>query len=479
MKDVVISNTLRRGPATRRARADVSSARMRGSADANPKEARYGRHARGSRRSTAPKSKLELPWFVLLFVVSLIIPWIVPIGTLNMSVYRIVLLALLLPCLGMWLRGKAGPFRIADFALVLFSLWASLTLVIAHGMGGALEPAGILFIETMGPYLLARCYIRTADQFRNVVLLWSKLVILLAPFALYEWLTGSKPILSAFGAIFPTIEPTVMPRSGFWRVQGPFNHSIEFGLFCGSLIALYLVISRGGKAASRLLMPVAIGGTAILSFSSAPIAGLTIQAALVGWNWFLGQFSSRWKILWGLAFAGYLIVEFGSNQPPIQFYISHFTFDGQTGWYRLAIWEHGTASVANHPLFGIGLNEYVRPAWMGSGSVDNFWLVLAIRHGMPAVLLMMIACFSLTFAIAVKKGLDHTLDAYRIAYLICMASFFLVGCTIHFYGPIYVWFMFLLGSGAWMLDLDVGEGASPRRPISSRTRKRLSRQVEA
>ena len=39
-----------------------------------------------------------------------------------MSVYRIVLLLMLLPCLIMWMTGKAGRMRIADIALLLYSV---------------------------------------------------------------------------------------------------------------------------------------------------------------------------------------------------------------------------------------------------------------------------------------------------------------------------------------------------------------------
>ena len=67
------------------------------------------------------------------------------------------------------------------------------------------------------------------------------------------------------------------------------------------------------------------------------------------------------EVLWCLGFLAYLVIKFGSNQTPVQFYISRFTFNAQTGWYRLAIWEYGSASVLNHPLFGIGFADWTRP----------------------------------------------------------------------------------------------------------------------
>ena len=172
------------------------------------------------------------------FLVGLAVPWIISLGPLNLSVYRLVLLTILLPCLLSWIRGTLG-FRFPDLALFFYSIWAAVALFAAHDGSAATKTSGILFIETMGAYLLARRYIRDAADFRGMVLAVTMLVLALSPFAVYEWITGNKPILSVLSTIFPTVEVTTMTsRWGFWRVQGPFSHSIEFGLFCTSILAL-------------------------------------------------------------------------------------------------------------------------------------------------------------------------------------------------------------------------------------------------
>lgn len=413
----------------------------------------------------------RLPWPVATFLVSLIIPWIVPVGPLSLAPYRAVLMVALLPCLVMWLSGRAGRIRPADIGLILFCLWAWISIAVNHGLSAATEPGGILFVETIGAYLLARCYIRDADDFRNVTNLMVKFILLLFPFAVYEWITGSKPILSAFGAIFPTVEITLNePRWGFRRVQGPFIHPIMFGLFCGSLFALtHFVADDGRTTASRRWLTAVVAGSVVLSMSSAPIAGLVLQVAMISWNWLLRQYESRWKILWGLLLAGYVVVELGSNQTPIQFYIHYFTFDKETGWFRLYIWEFGSASVRNHPLFGIGFNDWVRPKWMVPDSVDNFWLLTAMRHGMPALSLMLGSYLWIVIKVASKKIRDERLQNYRIAYLICMITFFIGATTVHLWTAAYVWFLFLMGSGVWFFDTETGDSAAAR---ASRSRHR-------
>ena len=134
----------------------------------------------------------KIHWPPLLFLVALVVPWLIFIGTVRLSVYRIVLLVMVLPCLGMWMAGKAGRIRIADIALLLFWFWCSLSIIVRDGMVTSIQPLGILFVETLGPYLLARCFIRDADDFYNVVRLMFRIVVLLFPFAIVEFLSGQN-----------------------------------------------------------------------------------------------------------------------------------------------------------------------------------------------------------------------------------------------------------------------------------------------
>jgi hypothetical protein len=413
------------------------------------RQRRLGRH-----HQHAPPAGPGLHLAVKLFMLGLIIPWVVPLIGVNLPVYRIVLLLTLIPSLALWLRGKAGPIRAADIGVFFYCLWIAVALIAAQGVVTAVQPSASFFIDGIGAYLLARCYIRTAEDFTNMVIFAVKLIAVLLPFALYEWLTGHVILLELFGKVFPTVEFASMPpRLGVFRVQGPFSHSILFGVFCGSIFALVGSVDFPKRFMfGRGFAVFLVICSTFLSMSSAPIAGVAFQAVLLLWCKALGRFSWQWKVLWALALAAYLIIALGSNQTPVQFYISHFTFDRQTGWYRLLIWDYGSASVMNHPLFGIGMGDWVRPAWMASTTVDNFWLLTAMRYGLPALFLICISWLSIWVALARKRGLAPELQPYRRSYLICMATFVFVGSTVHFWAAIYTWFFFLAGSGVWLLD---------------------------
>src|SRR5690606_25793169 len=110
--------------------------------------------------------------------------------------------------------------------------------------------------------------------------------------------------------------------------------------------------------------------------------------------------------LWGLALFLYVGVELGSNQSAAQFYISRFSFDQQSAGFRLTIWHYGTLSVALHPWFGTGLGEWVRPAWMPP-SIDMYWLIHAVRHGVPAAIFMLVAFGAATLSVARSQARDQ------------------------------------------------------------------------
>lgn len=401
----------------------------------------------------APHSD-KLHWLVVLFLVGLITPWIIYVGPLRLSVYRLILSGALVPCLVIWARGGAGRVRLADLAVLAFCAWGAVCLIVNHGMSGGLQPSGILFIETAGPYFLARCLIRTERQFESMIKVLFWIMVFLLPFGLIEMLTGYKVMLRLFGWIMPTIEETLMDeRWGLRRVQGPFEHPILYGVFCGGILSMtFLVLGYQQPAWKRWGRTLLVGLTSLLALSSGPISALVVQAALLGWNWALGKIKSRWKILWAVVVGSYLFITVYTGKSVASFYISHAPlFDSWSAYYRLLIWEYGSETVAHHPLFGIGLYEYERPTWMAP-SVDMFWLNNAIMFGIPGAILLALTVAASAASTGFRRNLNEKLYTYRAAYLISMGGFFIAGWGVHFWNGTYSYFMFLVGSGLWLAE---------------------------
>ena len=430
---------------TRRANRPAEASPERNSA---PQGSRFNRLGQSTRSAS---QKLPLP--VVLFLVALFLPWIFKVGSLALSPYRLVLVATFIPCLLAWLSGKAGRIRIADIVLFLYCAWATVSLIANHGVGASFQTAGILLIETVGPYLMARCYIRSIGTFRAMTRLLFRMVAILLPFAILEAIANRDIIMDLFSSVLPThVIAITEPRWGLRRVQTVFEHPILHGVVCGSILALvFTVLGEGQSTSKRWLMTGVVGATTFLSFSSGPLTAVAAQAMLLGWNWMLRNNKNRWKLLWAMVFAGYVFVSMASNQTVPEFFITHFAFDQLSAGYRVLIWNFGTESVLNHPLFGVGLGEWDRPSWMPP-SIDMFWLIHAVYYGLPGGILMMAAFLSNAFSVGYAKGLDEEASRYKTAYVIAMTGLFLVGWTVHFWNTTYVLVMFLMGSGTFLLD---------------------------
>ncbi|TPN88494.1 hypothetical protein FJ987_23415 [Mesorhizobium sp. CU2] len=412
-----------------------------------------GASLRDAAGSVQAKRK-QSSWPVFLFIAALVVPWIISVGPLRLSLYRFVLLAMLVPCVVAWITGKAGRIRLADISLLLCALWPTLSLVVNHGWAIAVQTGGIGFLEAFGAYLLARCYIRDADDFHNAVKLLFGTVLFLMPFAFVECVSGQNVLREMFGMIVST-GPSYSHeyRSGFARVQSVFEHSILFGVYVGSSLALvHLVLGYQKSLFQRFLKDGIVTSVALTSLSAGPIGGVVAMTALLSWNGLLRSLGSRWKILIGLLVCLFVALQSFANRSALTILTSFFIFDPASYWYRRLIWQYGTENVANHPIFGLGMNDWERPAWMPAASIDNFFLVQAVHWGLPAPIFLMLAFFLIVVAVALKKDLDEKLVDYRTGFILAMVFFFLVGWSVAFWGSTYVVFLFLLGSGVWILE---------------------------
>ena len=412
------------------------------------------------------------PLLVTLFILSLAFPVFFNVGSITIFPYRAFLLIALFPAALLWIGGKAGRIRLPDILLICYLIWVSMTFVIAHGMIEVIEPAGSLVVDTLGAYFLARVYIRDASSFRAMARLLFIVVLVLAPFALVEAVTSRSifhELLSSIGNVYPLY--TGEPRMGLQRAQAAFMHPILYGVFCaGTLSLTFHVVMMNRAMLTRLISAGAVAFAAFFSLSTGAYVALWVQVALTGWDFVTRGMRRRWAILGGLAVAAYVIVSLFSNRTPFHVFVSYLTFNLKSSYNRILIWDFGTAEVMRNPLFGIGFSEWERPWWMSS-SMDNFWLVIAVRHGLPALLLFMATILIVMYKIGRLKITDPEVAACRTGLLISLGGLIIAGITVHLWTQLYVYFIFLLGSGVWMLDNSRKTGFAPPLGRSNDTRR--------
>jgi hypothetical protein len=395
---------------------------------------------------------------------------------MRLTVYRIVLLIFLFPAIFALFSGKVGRVRLPDIVIILICFWSSLSYFVVHGVEPMIERVGIFWVETWGSYLIGRVYIRTPDAFLKMSKLLFWIAIALIPSTLIELQTGRNILIEFFDKFGDTYTNTPKERRlGFDRVQGPFGHPIHFGVFFGSLLGLtFYVIGYHSSWAGRIVRTILVTLIGASALSSGPLTAITAQVFLILWDRTFSFLKSRWKILLVLSVIAYVIVDILSNRTPFEVFVGYFALNAATAYGRILIWIWGTKSIWENPIFGIGLSgDWERPFWMNSSSVDMFWIVPGMAHGVPAWTLWFILFFGVFIPVALHKIHNDRVHNYRVGYLCSMLGFFAVGWTVHFWDSTYVFLLFLLASGVWILDWKDDEDRSnpvPAEPKSNRLR---------
>tara|TARA_R110000822_G_scaffold265286_3_gene389217 strand:+ start:227 stop:706 length:480 start_codon:yes stop_codon:yes gene_type:complete len=158
------------------------------------------------------------------------------------------------------------------------------------------------------------------------------------------------------------------------------------------------------------------------------------------------------------------VIDLLSNRTPIQVFMSYATFSAESAYWRSAIFQWGMTNVWSAPVFGLGLNDWLRPVWMHTSSIDNFWLFIAMRFGLPAFTFLTVGYGYALWRVGRKDfTMDRTLAALRLGWILCFTGLTLTLSTVHIWGSIYGFVFFIFGAGLWMVD------AKPRSPRNETT----------
>lgn len=413
----------------------------------------------------ASRSSLPLP--VIAIAIGLLLPSTASfyLGNLRIDGTRLVLFAIL-PALLM--RAMSGRFRwqYFDYAILGHAIYMVLAMMVNQGVFGGLKSGGVVAFEAMGGYFCARLCFTNIGAIQKFLKLMASLYVVIVSLLVVEIVTQKNLIRDIFSAVADAdFNVNSKSRFGLLRPVGPFPHSIHAGVFCSVFFAMFWVGLRGG---SRLVGSLAsIVGVGV-SLSSGPLLALVMQIGLIVYRAIMKTFKGvrYWRILViALVIAG-TFIQIGSNRGVVLFVIQNITFDGWTAFYRTLIWDFGMDSVMAHPLFGIGFSEWARPGWMHS-SVDAFWLLTAMRYGLPCLILMVagIALIYRNVAISAREVADPRWKGLCLGWVFAMTAFMFAGFTVHFWANLYVLFFFLLGMGASMSEImqkAIKNGAEPQ-----------------
>lgn len=436
----------RAGLARREAPARRDSARADG-----PARRRSGREA-------APAAAGGVSALMVIFFAALLVPAQLHLGTLLLSPDRILLIVLFIPLALRLFGGKLGRLQPVDVFIALYCLWIAVAMVAVHGTE-RIEFIGITIVELFGGYMLGRALVRGEADYRAFFRCFAWALVLLLPLVLFEQATR-RIVLSEFLDRFVDTYPYVNQelRWGLNRVQAVFQHPIGYGLFCSMAVANFYYLNQDRPARALGLTGYAIF-MAFMSLSAAPMLSSMLQLAMIAWDKIT---RAKWALLAGIFVVGYVAIDLASNRTPPEVLASYLTFNPAAAYNRVRIWTYGWQNISANPIFGLGLNDWVRP-WFMTPSIDNFWLLNAMRYGLPALVFLLAGIVSGLWRICARQGLSETERQCRTGYMVSITGLFFTLITVHVWGSMGVLVMFVIGAGVWMTEAGTGVAAEPAR----------------
>lgn len=338
-------------------------------------------------------------------------------------------------------------FSPTDVLVVGFALSASVSEFFAGGYKDAQNLAWNLTTWAVLPYIFAKSMVGSMDQgirfAKTIVLLLAAVAVI----SVYEFRFGSTPWRMIFDHFFPWGGRGWVTtfRWGFARTAGPYGHAILAGILMvvAFRIQRWLEWSQAWPAKPRFapwlpitqarLITLALLAGVIMTMVRGPWIGAVLAALVV----LIGRSPHRGLVIAGIV-AGGLLIGIPSG---LWFYdyvsvgrAGALTVAQETAAYR---WELLTqyGSIAGERFwFGWGLTAW--PKVPGMESIDNYYLLLLLMHGMLG-LGFFLAIIAATLIRLLRRGLNEplasppgsslafTLASIYVVFIISVATVYL------------------------------------------------------
>jgi hypothetical protein len=314
----------------------------------------------------------------------------VSIGTIDISVGRIVVAVLLLRCLfDDRLRGKFIWSRLDSLVAVSMAIFVGIYCA-TYPLSAALENRGGFLMDTWFSYLAARLIINNKTGVISFAKVVGVVLAALAVLGMAEAVTHVQPYL-----VMRQYRPWETPRHGqldlrwgLTRAVGPFSHPIMFG---GCFVMFLPIIwalrcERGNWRMWAYLLSGMIVLGAISSMSSGPGGMLAITTFCLGL-----EKHKRWVkpvLIW--FFVTCILAEVASNRPLHHVLLSYGNL-GRGDWYQRArLIDYAIRDFDTWWLAGYGGKDPGWGAMYGSVTdVNNQFLLAGIECGILGVIALL------------------------------------------------------------------------------------------
>ena len=253
--------------------------------------------------------------------------------------------------------------------------------------------AGILF-DAVGLYWLFRQNIRSWDDLKHTLRVFAVGAIILLPFVLIEWSTGSNPFVFLGKAVTSV-------RQDNFRCQAAFPHSIMLGLFWAILAPMFLALAKTETKKTLYLFAFASSIVIVAATaSSTPILVLILAiVAYTAFNW------RQYTAVAALAIAAVTAaIHIAMNAPVWHLLARINVISGSTGWHRYNLIDKAIANFNEWMVIGCRSTDHW--GW-GLGDVTNQYVQEGVRGGVATLILFVLMIY------AVLKTLVTSSLGYR------------------------------------------------------------------
>ncbi|WP_157215848.1 O-antigen ligase family protein [Flavisphingomonas formosensis] len=340
---------------------------------------------------------------------------------------------------------KPGP---ADLLVFVYSAWTIMCVV--NNIEDGVQRAGQYFLETVCAYLLARVTIRSMDDLLHVVKLIFYFSLVAFILAVPEAITRKKFIMDTTSAMtgmhYAQYAEGADVRLGMRRPQAFFSNTILYGLFCASCIALVWYTAKDKM--TRWFRFAILAAATFFSLSSGPLLAMNVQLLMIFGEYVTRGVKGRVPITLTLGAIATVVMNVTTNSGIVGFIVNHLTFNSASAFNRILIWNWGVFNIQQHPIFGLDADNWVRAPFM-KPSCDNYWIVITMLGGLPALSFLILAILTTMwkFAKIDTRRLPPIYSQFRTGWFFAYIAFAFTGFSVMFFGGIQPLFFFMLGIG--------------------------------
>lgn len=378
-----------------------------------------------------------------------------PVGSLIMDPAKLLFLVVVPWGLFQLLQGRFGRVLIVDKLFLGFIAWMTISMFANHDAMVAIQYSGANALLLLGGYLSSRASIRSKQDFLALTRFLYLLIVFSLPFVIYEAIFD-EPIVLKYLDKIPGIDVAgdgdQERRFGIARVQLVFDHPIHFGVFCSLAIPLLFIGLRRTLGKTRRLFRTGLASFAcVLSMSSGAVLAMGAQYFLFGWDAATKSIRSRWSLFGWLMLFAYIVIELASTRSGLYAVAERLAFNPATARARKMLLQAGFEQISNDPLLGFGFYRLPGlPFWL-SGSLDNYWLLIAVTFGVPAFLLYFGSILAAMILIGKRRYTqDRDLVPLRLGWMFMMASLCFSLLSVAVWGRMSAIVAFMFGAGIWM-----------------------------